>query len=176
MTKKATGEGFKAQEAATQTIDAALKAGKENVDVFLKEGTDAATKGFEKAVTMSRDAAGNAARNFDDMFAMGKSTIDASMASGDAWLNGMEKLSSYATKATQDLVNEGIQASQTILAAKNPQEAAQLQAEYFQKGWSRFLDESTKLGELSVQATTGMFEPLNTQISAVMDRWTKTAA
>ncbi len=98
------------------------------------------------------------------------------MASSDAWLNGMEKLSSYATKATQDLVNEGIQASQTILAAKNPQEAAQLQAEYFQKGWSRFLDESTKLGELSVQATTGMFEPLNTQISAVMDRWTKTAA
>ncbi len=72
MTKKATGEGFKAQEAATQTIDAALKAGTENVDVFLKEGADAATKGFEKAVTMSRDAAGNAARNFDDMSAIGK--------------------------------------------------------------------------------------------------------
>ncbi|NQV80276.1 MAG: phasin family protein [Alphaproteobacteria bacterium] len=175
-TKKTTGDGFKAQEAATQTIDAALKAGKESVDVFLKEGTDAAAKGFEKAVTMSRDAAGTAARQFDDVSTAGKSSIQATMASGDAWLSGVEKLSGYATKATQELLNEGIQASQAILGAKNPQEAAQLQTEYMQKGWSRFLDETTKLGELSVQAATGMFEPLNAQIGAAMDRWTKPAA
>ncbi len=73
-------------------------------------------------------------------------------------------------------MNESIQASQAIIGAKNPQEAAQLQAEYFQKGWSRFLDESTKIGELSVQATNGMFGPINSQIGAMMDRWTKTAA
>ena len=175
-TKKATSDSTKAQEAATQTIDAALKAGKDSVDVLMKEGTEAATKGFEQAISMSREAAGNAASQFDDVSAAGKAGIEATVASNDALLTGIEKLSSYATKATQDLMNEGIQASQAILGAKNPQEAAQLQAEYFQKGWSRMLDESTKLGELSVQATNGMFGPINTQIGAVMDRWTKTTA
>jgi hypothetical protein len=38
------------------------------------------------------------------------------------------------------------------------------------------LDESTKLGEISVQATNGMFGPINSQIGALMDRWNKTAA
>lgn len=175
-TKKATGENFKAQETATHTIDAALKAGKESVDVLMKEGTEAVTKGFEQVVSMSREAAGTAARQFDDVSAAGKAGIEATIASNDAWLNGIEKLSSYATKATQDLMNEGIQASQAIMGAKNPQEAAQLQAEYFQKGWSRILDESTKIGELSVQATNGMFGPINSQIGAMMDRWTKSAA
>ena len=175
-TKKATSETSKAQEAATQTIDAALKAGKDSVDVLMKEGTEAATKGFEQAISMSREAAGNVASQFDDVSAAGKAGIEATVASNDAWLSGIEKISSYATKATQDLLNEGVQASQAIMGAKNPQEAAQLQAEYFQKGWSRMLDESTKLGELSVQATNGMFGPINTQIGAVMDRWTKTTA
>jgi phasin family protein len=174
--KKATGDNFKAQETAAQTIDATLKAGKDSVDVLMKEGTEAATKGFEQAITMSREAADNAARQFDDASAVGKAGIEATVASNDAWLSGIEKFSTYANKATQDLMNESIQAGQAIMGAKNPQEAAQLQAEYFQKGWSRFLDESTKLGELSVQATNGMFGPINSQIGAVMDRWTKTAA
>ncbi len=175
-TKKAKTEGFKAQEAATQTIDAAVKAGKDSVDVFLKEGTEAATKGFEKAVTMSREAADNATRQYDDLSAMGKANIEASIAAGDAWLKGVEKVTGYAAKATQEMMNDGVQASQAILGAKNPQEAAQLQAEYFQRGWSRLLDESTKMSELSVQAASGMFEPLNAQISAVVERWTKPAA
>jgi len=175
-TKKAKTEGFKAQEAATQTIDAAMKAGKDSVDALMKEGSEAATKGFEKAVSMSREAADAAARQYDDVSAMGKSNIEATIAAGDAWLKGVEKVSGYAAKATQEMMNETVQAGQAILGAKNPQEAAQLQAEYFQRGWSRFLDESTKLGELSVQAANGIFEPINAQISATVDRWTKTAA
>ena len=175
-TKKATSETSKAQETTTQTIDAALKAGKVSVDVLMKEGTAAVTKGFEQSISASREAAGNAVRQFDDVSAAGKAGIEATVASNDALLSGIEKLSSYATKATQGLMNEGIQASQAILDAKNPQEAAQLQTDYFQKGWSLMLDESTKLGELSVQATNGMFGPINSQIGAVMDRWNKTAA
>jgi phasin family protein len=175
-TKKATSETSKAQETASQTIDAALKAGKDSVDVLMKEGTAAVTKGFEQAISASREAGGNAARQFDDVSAAGKAGIEATVASNDALLSGIEKLSSYATKATQGLMNEGIQASQAILDAKNPQEAAQLQTDYFQKGWSLMLDESTKLGELSVQATNGVFGPINTQVGAVMDRWNKTAA
>lgn len=175
-TKKAKPEGFRAQEAAAQTIDAAMKASKDSVDVFLKEGTEAAAKSFEKAVSMSREAADNAARQYDDISAVGKANIEAGIAASDAWLKGFEKLSGYAAKATQELLNEGVQASQAILGAKNPQEAAQLQAEYLQKGWSRMLDESTKIGELSVQTANGFFEPINAQITAVVDRWTKTAA
>lgn len=175
-TKKAKNEGIKAQEAAAQTIDAAMKAGKDNVDVILKEGTEAAAKGFEKAVTMSREAADTAARQYDDISAMGKANIEATVAAGDAWLKGFEKLSGYAAKTTQDMMNEGVQAGQAIMSAKNPQEAAQLQAEFMQRGWSRLLDESTKLGELSVQAANGVFEPINAQITAVVDRWSKPAA
>jgi phasin family protein len=142
----------------------------------MKEVAEAATKGFEQAISASREAAGNAARQFEDVSAAGKAGIEATVASNHGLLSGIEQLSSYATKATQDLINVGIQASQAILGAKNPQEAAQLQAEYFQKGWSRVLDESTKLGELSVQATNDMFGPINSQIGAVMDRWNETAA
>ena len=175
-TKKATSETSKAQETVTETIDAALKAGKDSIGVLMKGGAEAATKGFGQAISASREAAGNAARQFDDVSAAGKAGIEATVAANDALLSGIEKLSSYATKATQDLMSEGIQASQATLDTKNPQEAARLQAEYFQKGWSLMLDESTKLGELSVQATNGMFGPINTQIGAVLDRWNKTAA
>jgi hypothetical protein len=99
----------------------------------MKEGTAAVTKGFEQSISASREAAGNAARQFDNVSATGNAGIEATVASNDALLNWIEKFSRYATKATQDFMNKGIQASQAILGAKNPKEATQLQAEYFPK-------------------------------------------
>ena len=80
-TKKAAP---KAAVKATETVEAAVAAGKETVETVVKASTEAATKGVEKAVAVSQEqvaaavkAGSDAFKNYEDVIAFGKENVDA---------------------------------------------------------------------------------------------------
>lgn len=165
---------FKAgAEVATQTMETAFKAGKDTVETIIKEGASASTRGFEKAVSFSQDQAQAASKRYDEFASLGRASIDASIAASEAFLKGYEAINAHVLELSKTAISDTVNAAQAVFAAKNVQEAAQIQSEFLQAGVSRAVEESTKLSELSLQAANQAFAPLNAQISRMVDRFAR---
>jgi len=163
---------FKAgAEVALQTLETAMKAGKDTVETLIKEGATASTRGFEKAMSFGHDQAELASKRYDEFASIGRASIDASIAASEAFLKSYEAINVHVLELSKSAINETVSVTQAVFAAKNVQEAAQIQSEYFQAGVSKAVEESTKLGELSLQAANQAFAPLNAQISKMVDRF-----
>jgi len=160
-------------EVASQTMETAMKAGKDTVENIIKQGANASTRGFEKALTFGQDQADIASKRYDEFASLGRASIDASIAASEAFFKGYEAINSHMMELSKSAINQTVNATQAVFAAKNVQEAAQIQSEFLQAGVSKAVEESTKLGELSLQAANQAFAPLNAQISKMVDRFAR---
>ena len=157
-------------EVASQTMETAMKASKDTVESFIKEGANVSTRGFEKAMSFGQDQAEIASKRYDEFASLGRAAIDASIAASEAFFKGYEAINAHVLELSKTAINQTVNATQAVFAAKNVQEAAQIQTEFFQAGVSKAVEESTKIVELSLQAANQAFAPLNMEISKTVDR------
>jgi phasin family protein len=160
-------------EVASQTMETALKASKDTVETIIKEGAHASTRGFEKAMSFGQDQAEIASKRYDEFASLGRASIDASIAASEAFFKGYEAINAHVLELSKTAINQTVSATQAVFAAKNVQEAAQIQTEFLQAGVSKAVEETTKIGELSLQAANQAFAPLNAQISKMVDRFAR---
>ncbi|MBM3503474.1 MAG: phasin family protein [Alphaproteobacteria bacterium] len=172
MTKK-VHESVGADKFSSEAFDAAVKAGKDGVEMFVREGTDAVNKGFQKVASLAQGANETMAKRYDEFASFGRTGIEASTTAADAFVKHVEAVNAQVADFSHKNLADTMSAAQSILSAKTPQEAAQLQIEFVQAGISRWIDQSTKFSELSIKAANETFAPLNGQIAKFVERFAR---
>jgi len=165
---------------AFKQAEAAVSAGKENVDKAVKAGTEAAAKGYEQAATLTKtqvEKASKAAfKSYDQFTALNKDAIDAVFKSGSILAKGYETLGKEVMAFTQNTVDANVAATKALFGAKTLREVIDLQSDFARTSFDKTLAESAKLSELSVKVAKDAFEPIQSRVKDTVQSVMKSAA
>ena len=174
MSSKAKANAAKdSAQAASEVLDSVVTASKETVEQVVKAGADAAAKGYEQAAAVNKENLEAMARSYDEFAAFGKQNVDAAVAAGNAATKGFEAISGEVMALTRGTFEEGVEAGKAVMAAHTYQEVMELQSGFAQASMQRFLDTTTRLGEMSIKLTNEAFEPVNARLSAAVEKLAK---
>lgn len=176
MTTKKTAS---AQE-ALKPVEAAVNSGKETVEAVLKVSADATTKQYEQAFSTTKEqvekTSNMAFKSYGEFSELGKENLDAVVTSGSTFAKGFEAISKEMMAFTQSNMEAGLAMTKQMLGAKNLQEFSDLQGEYSRGQFDKFLAESAKLSEMSMQTANEAFAPLQSRAQVTIEKAMKPAA
>jgi len=172
-TKAKANAGTHSAQAASEALDSVVAASKETVEQVVKAGADAAAKGYEKAAAMNKENLDAVAKSYDEFAVFGKENVDAMVAAGNAATKGFEAISGEVMALTRNTFEDGVAAGKAVMGARTYQEVMELQSGFAQASMQRFLDTTTRLGEMSIKLTNDAFEPVNARVSAAVEKLSK---
>ncbi|MGE0719674.1 MAG: phasin family protein [Alphaproteobacteria bacterium] len=160
--------------------DATFAAGKDMVDNFVKVGQEAAQKGYEQAVSMTKEQVEKAraamAKGYDEFNTLGKDNVDALVKASAIYAKGVEALGKEVVTYAQARVETNLAAMKAMMGARTLKEFVDLQTEFARSAFDQFVTESTKLSEIGVKVANDAFAPINARVNTVVEKMTKTAA
>lgn len=145
-----------------ETLDAGFAAA-ENV---AKSNTDAALKGYESFVTMSRDAfdamcrAGGEVKGFEQVVAVPKANFEAMVEAGNAVARSVETFNGRFFDLARAQIAEGVAAQKALFGAKTFQEAVEIQQGFVRKSIDRAMHDGVELSSSWVKLATEATQPL----------------
>lgn len=165
---------------AMKPVEAAVQAGKETVESFMKVGTETASKQYEQAIALTKEqvekASGSMFKNYNELTELNKANLDAVMASSNTFAKGFEAISKEFFSFAQANVEQSLAATKKLLAAKNAQDLMDMQSEFARGQFDKALAESAKLTEMGVQVANEAFEPLQSRVHVTVEKLMKPAA
>ena len=170
----------KTTNAVKQPIDAAVAAQKETVEAVVKAGTEAATKGYEQALQMTKEQVEKAStamfKGYDEFSALNKDTIDAYVTSGKIFAKGVESLNREIFSFAQSAMETNVASAKAIFGARNVREMLEVQAEQSRANFDNFVAESTKIAEMSVAVANEAVEPIQARMKVTVEKMLKPIA
>ncbi|BBK30492.1 phasin family protein [Stella humosa] len=164
----------------TKPVEANFAAGKDMVESFVKVGQEAAQKGYEQAVTMTKDQVEKArtavAKGVDEMSTLGKDNVDAVVQAGTIYARGVEVIGKEVMSYAQARMESNMAAMKAMLGARTLKELVDLQTEFARSTFDQMVTETTKLSEIGVKVTNEAFAPINARVNQVVEKITKSAA
>ena len=168
---------------ATTQIEDAVAVSKDTIENVVKASADAASKGYEKAVAVTKEQvdvavkAGTAAfRGYEDVIQFNKETVEALLQSGTVFARGFQDLSKNMLNLAQASFDESVAASKAITGVKSLKELIDLQSGYAKSNFDKIVAEGSKLSEFSAKVTEEAIGPLNSRFNAAVERLIKPAA
>ena len=147
---------------------------------MVKASTDAAAKGYDKAVAISKDqveaavkAQTVAYKGYEDALAFSKENVEAMVKAGNIFAKGMQDLSKAVISLAQSAVEEHISASKALLSAKTVREFIDLQTEAAKSGVDKAVHEATRLSEQSVKLVEESLHPISERVHLAVDKLAK---
>ncbi len=137
-----------------------------------KTVSDTAAETLKATAEQIKGKFDQALKAFGDVGSVSKETYEAFAASFNTSIKAMETVSTetatYAKKSAEDFVS----ASKAIMGAKSLKEVVDLQNDYAKSAFDGFLAYSNKVGELTVELTQEIFEPVSKQMTTVFKKYT----
>lgn len=163
-----------------QPLESVVEAGKQTVENAVKVSTEVASKNYEKALAAAQEqlekAATAAFQSYDELTALGKDNIDAVVKASTVLVKGFETLGKEVASYSQASVEKSVANTQALFSVKTLRELLELQSELTKQALDSWLEEGTKLGELSVKASNEAFEPIQKQVNIAVERFLKPIA
>lgn len=179
MAVKKTTASSTAKE-ATKSAEAAMSAGKEVVESVVKAGSEAAAKGYEQAVAMTKEQVERTSsavfQGYDEIATLGKDNIDACVESSNIVAKGFEDLSKAWMSFAQSSMDAQVAVSKELLGVKTFREAVDMQTSYTKKSFDKVMAESAKLTELSVKVANEALSPIQDRVNVMTDKLLKPVA
>lgn len=164
-------------------VDATVAAGKEAVETVVKAGTDVATKGYEKAVAMSKEhveaahkAGTQAFKGYEDMVTFGKDNVDAAIKSGTILTRGVQDINKVLFGLAQAQLEESVAATKKILGCKSVKDVVEVQSDIAKANYAKFMAESRKLADMSVKLAEESVAPIAARVAVAVEKTTKPIA
>lgn len=168
---------------AAKTIEDVVAVGTETIETVVKTSTNAAAKGYDKAVALTKDqvdaahkAQNVAFKSYEDVVQVTKDNIDAVVKAGSILTKGLQDISRQVFGLTQESIEEGVSASKAMFAAKTLREVFDLQSSLAQASLDRMFAQSTRLSDQSVKLFEQALAPISTRVTATVDKMVKQAA
>lgn len=167
-------------KSAKKPFDSAAFAGKQTLDQFFKAGSDAAAKGYEQAVELTREnvAKANSAflKGYADAQGFGKGNVDAFVQAGTIFAKGAEQISKQVAALTQNSVQSSVVTAKALMGCKTLRDVIDLQADFARSSFDAFVAEGTKISELSVKVTNDAVAPIQARVTLAVEKLTKPVA
>ena len=159
---------------ALKPVEAAVFAGKEQMETFAKAGAEAAKKGYEQAVAMTKEQVEKASeavfKGYDQLSTLNKDNLEAVVASGNIVAKGVEGFSKEVFALTS------MNAAKAFMGVKTLREAIDLQADLSRSQFDRLMADSTKLAEMSVKVANEAFQPIQARVNVAIEKMLKPVA
>lgn len=164
-------------EDAAQQIEQTVAAGTEAIETAAKAAADAVSKGYEKAVILTKDqvqaavkAQSAAFRSYEDVVAFAKDNLDAVVKSVTILSQGSQEIGKAVFTLAQNSVEEGVAASKALAGTKTLRDLAERQADLAKASIDKVISETTRLSELSAKVAEDAAAPITERINASLDR------
>lgn len=165
---------------ATQVIEQAVAAGKDAVEQAVKASQDAATKGYDQALAVAKDQVeaaqkvqAQAVKSSEEALASAKENMDAVVKASQLLAQGLQDLSKSVFTLTQEAVEESLNNTKKLLAAKTLHEAVDLHSAHAKAQIDRMLAEGTRLTESSRKLFEEALAPIQDRLHATVEKLTK---
>lgn len=174
----------KATAADTLTaLDEAVAVSKQTVENVVKAGADAASKGYEKAVALSKEqmdaavkAGDGALKRYEDVLSFQKDTLDAFVASSTILVKGWQDVTKAMIGFAQASVDDGIAHSKTVTGVKSVHELIELNQGFAKTSMDKAVTETSKLSEMSMALLKDASAPLSGRFEVALDKFMKPVA
>jgi phasin family protein len=144
----------------------------ETAQAAIKAGADVSTK----AIASGHDRTVAAAKGYENMTDFGKETVEAFVAVGTATAKGVEAINAEVLAFSKAHFEDSVAAAKAVLGAKTLKEVVDLQTDFAKSTFESYLQQSSKLGELTAKLTQEAFEPLNARFQAAVEKFVKPLA
>lgn len=159
----------KRKPAAAEAYENIAATTKESVEAVFKAGAEAASKAF----TLNRDRVESFTKSYEGLAKAGQETVAALMSASNAIVKGAEALHAESLAYGKAAIEENIAAVNAAVGAKNPQEFFDLQTHYAKGAWEKYLQQNTKIGEMSVKVVREALDPLVASFQSGVEKFVK---
>ncbi len=150
------------------------KAEPKPAEAKIEATAETTVEAYEQAVETTKvqvEKANKAAvKGYDEFAAMQKDGMDALIKASAIWAKSAEDLGKAYLALAQETAEANSEAAMALLSAKSFKEAVELQSEIARKSFDKSLSESVKLSEMSLKAANDMFQPIQQQFTAAIER------
>lgn len=164
-------------------VEATVAATKEAVESVVNAGAEVATKGYEKAIAMSKEhveaavkAGSQAFKGYEDMVAFGKDNVDAVMKCGTILAKGAQDMNKVLFGLAQASLEESVAATKKILACKSAKDVFELQSDLARANYSKIVNESRKLSDMSTKLAEEAVAPIAARVTMAVEKISKPIA
>ncbi|MCW5749762.1 MAG: phasin family protein [Alphaproteobacteria bacterium] len=171
MSSKNTGKGGQ-KAPGIGGYEEVVATGKETVEAAVKASTEAATKAF----AMGKDRVEQVVKSYDELANFNKGNVDAFVTAGNVAVKGIEAINAEVMAFSKSSIEDSIAAAKAVMSAKTLNEFVELQSRFAKTTIDSFLQQSTKLGELSAKVAQESFEPINARVQVAVEKFVKPIA
>ena len=164
-------------------IETAIETGKQNVEQFIKAGSEVAAKSYESMVSLTKEqidaavkATNGAFKGYDGAAVFGKENVDALVAYNSAVAKGFETLVKGLVSFGQKSIEGSVTATKDMLACKTVKEFADWQSDIARTSFDVFVAEATKISELGVKTAQDATQPLSERLNVTVEKFWKQQA
>lgn len=98
-------------------------------------------------------------QNFDDTSKFGKEAMDNGLKSLAALSKNMQAIAAEASDYSKKAFDNGSAAMEKLLAAKSPEKALEVQADYLKQSYEGFVAQATRMGDLYAGMARDAYKP-----------------
>ncbi len=168
---------------ATESVEAAVAAGQETVETVVKASTEAAQKSVEKAVSIGQEqvaaavkASTDAFKGYEDIIVYGKDNVDAVVQANTILVKGVQDINKVVMKLFQDGMEEQMALTKKFMGCKTVTDLVEVQNSVAKNGYSKALDESRKLSDMTVKLAEEAAAPITKRVNVTVEKFSKPIA
>lgn len=176
MNAKIKGTAKATQETTQKTVDAVLAATKDAAENFVKAGTDAYTKGYEKAMAMTKENVDSVVKGYADLAAWNKGNVEAAMAASNVAAKGFEALSAEFLAFTKAQMEDNVAQAKKVFGAKTLKEVLDLQSDFAKSAFDVTVGKTAKFSDLAVKTANEAYEPIQARVTVAVEKFVKPLA
>ncbi len=168
---------------SVEPVEAVVAASQETVDQVVKASTVAATKSVEKVVEVSQEQVAVAAKAgvdafkaYEDAVSFGKDNFDAVLKASTLFTQGLQTINQEVFAIVQSSFDDNATLTKRAFACTSVQEVVALQNELAQGTYTKAMDQSKKITDLTVKIAEDATAPLSNQVNVTVEKFAKPLA
>jgi phasin family protein len=142
---------------------------------LLTDGVASTITAFEDTQTQVKANMDKTIKAAQDFAAFGQGTLEAVVASGQAWAAGVQELNQHLAGSAQARITETVEAVKGFATAKSVNELLTLQAAFARESLDKAVAETTKLTDASAKLATEVLAPLTARVTLAVDTFGRAA-
>jgi len=143
--------------------------GKDTMEAVMRTSSEAAARGFEQAIDLTRGQVDAAVKGFDDVAAFSRGNLEALMEAGSACSKGLEEIKAQMVAATRDALEDSVKTAKAFSGARTAKDFLDLQSRFMQDEYEKLVATTTRFGEMAMKLSQDVYAPLTARASAFAD-------
>ena len=104
-------------------------------------------------------------QNFEQTSKFGKEAMDNGLKSFAAVSKNMQAIAAEATEYSRKSIENGTAAAEKLFAARSPEKAMEVQADYLKQAYEGFVAQAGKFGELYAEMAKDAYKPFESLVA-----------